>query len=462
MTQKWNLQDIRPANHREVRAPRSRVAPTHSDVTPIQTTPRHRRKASAEIREVHKDIEESVPSFEAVPHVQFQKPKRKSRFRLYLTAFSILAIFTTSVIVTTMTGGAIINVYPKNRVVTVNAEFIAYNERRPGELTFEVLTLEATGERQVAASGQETVQTQASGFIDVFKTTPGNERIIKNTRFESTNGKIYRVQESVTIPGATTSADGDTIPGKVTVEVFADEVGESFNLSAQQRFSVPGFKENNLSQLYNSIYAINPEPISGGFDGPRFIIEENELANARQELQAELKKSLLEKFKGATPPGFVTFDSATTLTFTELTATQYSDTLVTIREQAILHVPLFSATELAAFIAKSTILGYNTSESVRIEKIDELRFSYQSTDSSEINIINTESIAFKIVGNPRIIWTFNGDEIRNDLQGKEKTAHAVIMGKYPGIERSTIDIKPFWKRVFPETAQKIRVNEIIE
>jgi len=457
MSQKWNLQDIRPTTSRPER-PTASKQPTRPQAIPIEK----RREPTQQSQPQHLSNQETSSTFTNLPNIEIVNKKKRNRFKVILSIILIFFITGSAFGISFLTGGAIINIYPKNRSVTVNAEFSAKKERQPGELTYEILTLEATGERQVSASGQETVQTQSSGFIEITKTTPGAERLIKNTRFQTADGKIFRIQESVVVPGAVAGQSGEASHGRIRAEVFADDVGDSFNIPANQRFTVPGFQESNLTELFNAIYATNAEPFTGGFDGPRFIIDEAELATARQALQLELRNSLLEKLRTSIPVGFTTFESAIALTYSQLPAVQYGDSLVTIREQAVLQIPLFTSVEFASFLATETIVGYSANEGVRIANIEDLRFSYINPTTSQSNIANLSALEFKIVGNPQIVWTFDADDIRNSLAGKERTAHTLVLGKYPGIERSTIDIRPFWKRSFPDNAQKITLNEIIE
>ena len=79
-----------------------------------------------------------------------------------------------------------LTVFPEYREPVVNADFIAYPDRRENSLSYEILTIDDIGERQVQATGEEYVESQAKGVIEIIKTTPGSERLIKNTRFSLT------------------------------------------------------------------------------------------------------------------------------------------------------------------------------------------------------------------------------------------------------------------------------------
>lgn len=283
MAQKWNLQDIRPIEPR----PRPAVRPRES----IVETPRP---------VFHDDPDDTQPVI-----IEDGNRRKKKTYILAgsLAAFVIVGALLLSVAFSETT----LTIKPEFRDPNVNAEFEAYPQRREDTLTYEVLTLESTKTKQVNATGEKKVEEQARGTIEIYKTTPGAERLIKNTRFQSPTGLIFRIEESVVVPGAV-EKDGKMVPGSIQAKVFADAIGEEYNLAANTRFSVPGFKESKLDDLYAAVYATNPEAFAGGFNGPQFIIDETELSTARQELQIQLRNELLERIKNERPAGFVAFE----------------------------------------------------------------------------------------------------------------------------------------------------------
>jgi hypothetical protein len=461
MSKKWNLQDIQPIE----RTASSRRAPTERMAPRPITNPREARPPAPPTRMHPPRHEEdrsdddfnTLPTVEATDQPSGSKGKRYMLIALGIFIFSILGAYS----VGTLTGGAEITIFPKVRSMNVNAEFTAYKENKAGELSYEILTLEATGERQVTATGQEEVSIQTVGEIDIFKTTPGSERLIKNTRFATSDGKVFRIQESVVIPGAKEGSDGTMTPGVVRAQVFADEAGEEYNIPAKTRLSVPGFKENNLNELYNAVYAENPSQFTGGFNGPRFIIDEAELATAKASLQSELRESLNAKVASERPADYTVFLDSSAITYTSLPPTQQGDSLVTIKEQATLRIPLFNNEDFASFIAKETIVGYETTEKVRIDNINDMTFSYSDPATKDVNIADQESLTFKIVGQPVIVWTYEEQALKEALVGKEKTALPLALGQYSQESRSSLKIRPFWKSTFPDSVDKISITEVL-
>ena len=436
MSQKWNLQDIIPAEPRKKRS----IVPPTMDVS----NPPAQRSAPADR--------------EHIPSIIIENGSKKSSSRIIISILIFVVIVGGALGLSALLGKTELTIYPKYREPNVNAEFTAYPDKREGALSYEVMTLESTKESQVKATGQTQVDIQATGKIEIIKTTPGAERLIKNTRFRTPDGLVYRIRESVVVPGAVKDGDGASVPGTIQAEVFADEAGEAYNIPAGKTFDVPGFKESNFTALYDAITARNPEPISGGFSGPQFQINDSELSTARQQLQVDLRNDLLARVENEKPAGFIALNDAIAITYNQLPAVEYGDDLVTIREQAILQIPLFEVTAFGSFLAKETVPTYEDGP-VRVDNPSILSFHYTSATTSFSVIANEPSLSFNLTGKPLLIWEYDIDKLTDDLAGLPKTAINNAVAAYPGIEGARVHITPFWKRTFPDDPSEIIVTE---
>lgn len=445
MTQKWNLQDIRPTEPRRQRP--NRPSLTISNDRPAPSRPPMRENIE---REEDPDIE----------HVEIHDGN-KDRKRSFIVISSVIAgILILVVGLSAFLSKTTLTVYPEFYEPVVNAEFTAYPERKEGALGYEVITIEQTGERQVAATGEEYVETKAEGYIEITKSTAGSEQLVKNTRFRTPDGKIFRIQEAVIVPGALKNAAGTLVPGTIRAKVVADAAGEDYNAAAGTKFDVPGFKESNLNELYNSITATNKEALAGGYKGQKFMINDADLSTKRQELQLELRDKLLAQVKTEKPAGFVAFDNAVAITYTALPPVSHGQNLVTIREQAVLQLPLFKEEEFAAFIAKETTATYDR-EPVRIVDSSVFTFAYVDQNTSSNNIANLTELKFKIAGKPTIVAEFDAEKLQNDLAGKAKTSISGVLTAHPGIKSARVESKPFWRRSFPDDARDIEIIEVV-
>ncbi len=436
MTQKWNLQDIRPAQPRKRR--------------PEMTT-----------TVLGSDTSESVPVMtnrEEIPNIVITNGTEKGTNRVLVSIILFVVIVGGAVGLSAVMGKTELTIYPEHREPNINAEFTAYPDKREGSLSYEILTLEAVSESQVKASGQVQVEELATGMIEIIKTTPGAERLIKNTRFRTPDGLVFRIKESVVVPGSVKDSSGASVPGTIQAEVFADDVGERYNLEAGKTFDVPGFKESKLDDLYAAITARNSQAFTGGFSGAQFQINDDELSTARQALQIQLRNTLLARIANEKPADFIAFPDAVAITYNQLPAVEYGQDLVTIKEQAILQIPLFKATELGSFLAKEAVATYSGGE-VRIDDPSVIKFKYSSATTSSSVIANEPALSFNLSGKPLLIWGYDIKSLTKDLAGLPKTSINNAVTAYPGIDAAKVHITPFWKRNFPANSEEIIVIE---
>jgi hypothetical protein len=435
MTQKWNLQDIKPAQ------PRKRATPVGENMVKKKSTPVDASKG---------DNKELL----GISSVSTQGKKPKSLLYAVVIFFVVVG---GGVLASSLMGGADLTVYPRYREPNVNATFEASRTPQPKELAYEIMTLDTQGERQVSATGKEEVTAQAEGTILIYNAHQSKSiRLVTNTRFES-NGLVFRITESAVVPGYTLDTSGEIVPGVITAQVFADDVGEEYNLSPS-RFTIPGFTGE---PEFDNLYAESIETFMGGFDGMRYIIDEDELQTATQALQMELRNSLLERISAEKPAGLILFNDAVTFTYESLPSAEYGEDEATIVEKVTMRIPLFKENEFAAFIAAATVPGYEGGD-VRIEDYSVFTFDYTVATTSVTDISAVDIILFKLTGRPQIVWEYDGEQLKADLLTKNKTALTGVLGAYPAVEKAGAAIRPFWKTAFPDEVDEIRITEVIQ
>lgn len=437
MSQKWNLQDIKPGDA----APRRNTRPI--EAKPRFTTP------------VDEPTEEKQTP-------RYQAPRRKTgggNGKRSIVAFIVVAVIVAlAVILGLLLGGAELVVHPKYKDVTVSGTFVAKTEPLAGELGYEILTLEADAERQVEATGKEEVEERAEGTVTIYNnhsTSP--VRLVKNTRFASADGKIFRIEESAVVPGYTGEGSAQT-PGTVTAKVFADEAGEAYNVPAG-RFTIPGFEGE---PEFDNVYAESQAAFTGGFSGEKYIVDESGLESTKEALHEEIRSALRARLETERPAGFVLYEDAVTFRFTSLPATEAPEGKAVIKERGTLMVPMFKENEFAAHLAAQTISGYEDAP-MTITTPDALTFSYTTVGSStpEEMVTSGTDISFNLRGTTQLVWTFDQEQLLSDLAGKSKTALPTVLSGYSAIERAEATIKPFWKGSFPEEAGDITLTIVI-
>ncbi len=72
--------------------------------------------------------------------------------------------------------------------------------------------------RSFSVEAQESPAEKYGGTMIIYNKKSEDQDLVKNTRFESSNGKIFRTQEGLTIP-----------PGQsIKAYVMAEEIGEEY------------------------------------------------------------------------------------------------------------------------------------------------------------------------------------------------------------------------------------------
>ena len=353
--------------------------------------------------------------------------------------------------------GATITVTPREETATVNGSFIAKQSPAELELPFETMAISAENTTAVPATGEKNLEQKASGIITIyndFNAVP--LRLIKNTRFESPNGLIYRIANSVDVPPQI-KLNGTIKPGVIDAEIYADTAGAEYNIESGL-FTIPGLK--NTPQ-FSGFYAKTKTPLTGGFDGMTKVVDVTKETEARDTLRKGLITQIKLQAQNEIPEGYVLFETAT---YTETTSLQNkpadTDTLVLIGEKVTLHGIIFKEATFSQFIARNTIQNFDNAP-VHIPDIKTLAVVISAEDTT-INPWSAPAIRLSISGNAKIVWDFDKQMLVNDLVGKPKKEINTVLGKYPGIAKAEVTLRPFWKRSFPGKVSKIHVATVGE
>ncbi len=427
--QKWTLGDIR--------------APAH-----IGAHDKNRTTPDAPTQKGHRD---ERPSARAATLSRAGK-KKTVLFGSLVLLFALVAIA-----VSLFMRGAELTVHPTFKDVSVDATFTADRHPEAGALGYELLTLEESGERAVAATGSEEAKEPATGALTIYNTFSAEpQRLIKNTRFESPDGLIFRISDSVVVPGYTTSAAGEKTPGSVQAKVSADTAGEQYNI-APARFTIPGLAG---TPQFDALYAESAAPMTGGFVGTRLIVDEAALAEAREAIHGELREKLMERLATERPAGFALYENAAQVRFESLPTQSAERAEALIRERGLLEAPLFAAADLAAYLARNTIIGYDGA-AVRIENPSTLVFSYHMATTTALS--SAPRIAFTLAGAARLIWDYDKNKLREEVAGAAKDdLPAILLSYEPAIARASALMRPFWRQSFPKDPAKIKIVEVLD
>lgn len=345
---------------------------------------------------------------------------------------------------------------PKTERVVLNAHITAEKDAATG-LSFTVFSLTATETKDVLATETKTVSTKASGKIVVYNEYSAvSQRLIKNTRFQASSGKIYRISESIVVPGVTT-VGGKTVPGRVEVTVYADEPGVEYNAGLTD-FTIPGFKGDPRFQKF---YARSKTPMTGGFAGAMRMVSDADLAAAREEIEGKLKEKLRSQAQEAVPPEFVLYEEGTSIVTRPLSRTDLegSENTVRLEEVATLHAIIFPRLPLAQALAKDAVPNYDGAP-VSVPGLDLLRITF--APKQEQTWLE-KSLHLTVTGDTSIVWTIEEESLVSALLGKKKNEFGTVLSTFPSIDEAQAKFRPaWWRGRFPTDRERISLEIIGE
>jgi hypothetical protein len=350
--------------------------------------------------------------------------------------------------------GAVVAVNLRQENLTFD-ELVLSAYRSGGDgVKYELLVISGDEQQQVQSTGSEEVKTKAKGTIVIYNDHSEEPmRLIPNTRFESTDGHIYRIESSVTVPGKSARSDGRGTPGSVEAVVTADEVGEKFNIGMDD-FTIPGLQG---TPMFEGFYARSKTPIEGGYDGVKMIVSDEDLDRARQSMQTSLRSSLIEQAKSEVPQDFIFFgEPAAMFSFESMPATEEgAGGSVAVRERAIIYAIIFDQYELSKQAVIKAMAEEEELENVSIKNIQDLQFVRYEDDS---DILADETFTFSLDGEAVVVWRIDEKSLRNDLLGVSESNVNRVFSEHVGISSADVRLRPFWKRSLPKDPDKIKIE----
>lgn len=392
-----------------------------------------------------------------IPPRRPRRPRREGdnggRPRYVIWGLALGGVVIVLFALSTIFSGATIGIVPTQATVTLDDAFTAYADASEGKLAYEHIVVEGNVSKSVAATGEKEVSQKASGQIVIYNTySSRDQRLIRNTRFKSPDGKIYRIRDSVVVPG-TTVEQGEVVPGQVTVTVYADQPGEEYNIGLTD-FTIPGFKGD---PRYEDFYARSKTEMSGGFEGTVNTVAETTASQTKEALREELTDQLLQKAYAQVPEDFILYQDAAFRTFNEPDIPEQTQAdEVTFTVEGTLRGVIFDREALSEHIAYETLPNYDGAP-ILIRDLDDLSFSIQGKDAIT-NPLDRAEITFLISGTAHFEWLVDADALRQELRGVKRDTFPEIVKGYPAIKRAEASLMPFWSTTFPESPGDITVE----
>lgn len=343
-----------------------------------------------------------------------------------------------------------VTVIPRSHSITfdTNTEYAAFPalDAATDTLSYTVESFDVEDSEVVPSQGTVRVEEKASGQIIVFNESSTNPvRLIKNTRFETPDGLIFRTPSDVSVPGMR-----GTTPGQTQITVIADQPGESYNVGAIGKFTLPGLAG---SAEFTSIYARSSAPMTGGFVGDRPGIAPADLQTAMAAVRTRLAEKAREQAIVIAGSDNIALPELMEVTYQDLPQTAEAGGGARVHQRAIVRIPVFRARDFAATIARGVSAD---AEGATVRLVPQSGFGARALATS--TALGVEPVIFTMTGSALLVWDVDTEALAAALAGKGQDAFEAIVDAFPGVQEAKARIQPMWKKSFPTDTTKIRIE----
>ncbi len=379
-----------------------------------------------------------------------RKPRQSRRgIFLFLSICVLIGIYALTLAFEKTT----LEVKEKKQIITLTNETLNASKEVSSPIHFEVMSVSEKILKDVVLTQKQNVSTKAKGSIVVFNeysTKP--QKLLVNSFVSDTEGKMYRTDSTVLIPGYT--SEGDVfVPGQIGVTVTAFLPGESYNGNPTD-FTIAGFK--GLDK-YKKIYGKAQSAFEGGEQGIIYTIDPELISAVEVSSTDELKNNIIRKMVAQVPKGYVFYKNAFSFTssannslFSPTSSTKVEIegnlTGVILKEEDIIHA-----------VAKNQfpdILPEELNEII-IPNINSLEFNFK--DPAQQITKEIQSFSFILNGTVTAEWHPNYALLKTSILGKSKEVLPDIFKNDPGIQSVDVRFFPPWQTHVSKTTSNIAI-----
>lgn len=353
-----------------------------------------------------------------------------------------------------------VSIWPNTREVSTQERILALGgERAQDVATKRIPSLTISEEKKITrlfpATGKAIEKKKAQGLIRVFNGFSAfPQKLVANTRFLSEEGKLFRSQNSVVVPGGRQEG-GKFIAGSLDIQVIAAEAGEEYNIGPSN-FSLPGLFGN---PAYTSIYGQSSQPILGGLQEEISIVTESDLNMARDAVVEELQQNLRESLQTrALLENMVLLSEAIALEVKEASSPVKPGARIdsfnfSAKVQGF--AVTFSKTDIEN-VAKAQVRDFMKEH----EKLsaETLQISYENIEMNT----SSQDLSFDAKVSALLYEEIDLTDLKARLAGVSKKDAVVLLSQHTALKKAEILFFPFWLTHFPKDSHNVHITLVID
>ena len=382
-----------------------------------------------------------------VEELEMEKTK-KSRFlfKLIISFLILILLGALGAVILNRISTVAVNVFPYKEILAIDSRIRARANTTADGLLFEIAQLNAEESGLVTATGISSGGQYASGKIIVYNNYgSAPQRLIANTRFQTSDGKVYRIKGAISVPGM----------GMTEATVYADQAGEEYNIKPTD-FTLPGLKGG---PRFEKVFAKSKTTMSGGSSVNARVVKKEDIDSVRTAVNEKLKNRLTATLSKQKPEGYVLFAGAVKIEYTENQDNpkvgDSSSRSMAFKTNGSATGYLFKKDALSKALAddnSGNLKKAPKNEPVAVDNVESLDFSLISADS------NNKEITVRLKGNADFVWTVDTAKLLEEIINYKGKDYTSVFQNYPAIEKAAIVQSPKWWPRFPKDKSKIKIN----
>ncbi|OGM91345.1 hypothetical protein A2999_02550 [Candidatus Wolfebacteria bacterium RIFCSPLOWO2_01_FULL_38_11] len=318
------------------------------------------------------------------------------------------------------------------------------NRQIPAEIFSEVRNISLA----FSAHGKKQVVRKASGEIAIYNSySSDSQTLIAGTRLEDPDGKIFRLDKKIVIPGAKIR-EGKIESSSIKAMVTADKAGAEYNIGPTQKFTIPGLKG---TPKYDGFYASSDQAMKGGLVGELLYPTEEDLKLAKEKTTIALKETAGSFIFSQIPKEYKVVEDSQQFTVLKEASDKEADEsgnfLYSLEgELKIIAFKEFDVLQLMTGLANKS-LGKENLEA----KEYKLEYSGSRPDFASGRLavsLNYDSSFWQ----PIAVETF-----KNSIVRKKEGELKLFIFSLGSIEKATVSFWPFWVTSVPDNLKYIKV-----
>lgn len=304
-------------------------------------------------------------------------------------------------------------------------------------------TQPATGTKNVGEKAKGTISLLNSWTTDSVSVGAGTKLVAQTKTFVTTG--------AVVIPGAGVELKNgqiNTIPGKTSVDIQADQAGQEYNLGPT-KFLFADFSGDKQQKIYGQ----STNSLSGGSTKQVTIVSEDDYKNAANALENDLKqalsKELSQKANGrvAPPENFVISDKK----FSSSVPVGNEASTFEVKGSLKAAVVAYQQADFEAVVRAQALHGLPPGKGVLPTDKDTLNTTFSqdgSTQDKAILKVHYEGTAVDAVDEAAMLQAISG----------QTAQHAEELLKQMGAKSAQVFLSPRWIKTVPTKPDRIKLT----